>query len=52
MYSSERRNSFSVMNLGDMKSAVTAFEGYLQNDPNGSHAAEVKQAIDALKPKQ
>ena len=39
-------------NLGDMNKAVTAFEGYLQNDPNGPHAAEVKQTIDALKPKQ
>ena len=40
------------MNLGDMGKAVTAFEGYLANDPNGTHAAEVKGAIDALKPKK
>ena len=42
----------AYMNLGDTPKAVTAFEGYLAADPNGSHAAEVKQAIDALKPKQ
>ena len=40
------------MNLGDMTKAVTAFEGYLVADPNGSHAGEVKGAIDALKPKK
>jgi tetratricopeptide (TPR) repeat protein len=46
------RLGMAYMNLGDTKKAVESFEGYLQNDPNGSHAAEVKQAIDALKPKQ
>jgi tetratricopeptide (TPR) repeat protein len=46
------RLGMAYMNLGDSAKAVTAFEGYLQADPNGSHAAEVKQAIDALKPKQ
>jgi tetratricopeptide (TPR) repeat protein len=46
------RLGMAYMNLGDTGKAVTAFEGYLQADPNGSHAAEVKQAIDALKPKQ
>jgi tetratricopeptide (TPR) repeat protein len=46
------RLGMAYMNLGDMAKAVTAFEGYLQAEPNGSHAAEVKQAIEALKPKQ
>jgi len=46
------RLGMAYMNLGDMPKAVGAFEGYLAADPNGSHAAEVKQAIDALKPKQ
>ncbi len=46
------RLGMAYMNLGDMPKAVSAFEGYLAADPNGSHAAEVKQAIDALKPKQ
>ncbi len=46
------RLGMAYMNLGDTAKAVTAFEGYLQADPNGSHAEEVKQAIDALKPKQ
>jgi tetratricopeptide (TPR) repeat protein len=46
------RLGMAWMNLGDMAKAVTAFEGYLTADPNGSHAAEVKGAIDALKPKQ
>jgi tetratricopeptide (TPR) repeat protein len=45
------RLGMAYMNLGDSAQAVTAFEGYLQADPNGAHAAEVKQAIDALKPK-
>jgi tetratricopeptide (TPR) repeat protein len=45
------RLGMAYMNLGDMPKAVGAFEGYLAADPNGSHAAEVKQAIDALKPK-
>jgi len=46
------RLGMAYMNLGDTPKAVTAFEGYLAADPNGSHAAEVKQAIEALKPKQ
>lgn len=46
------RLGMAWMNLGDMAKAVTAFEGYIAADPNGSHAAEVKAAIDALKPKQ
>jgi tetratricopeptide (TPR) repeat protein len=45
------RLGMAYMNLVDMTKAVGAFEGYLVADPNGSHAAEVKQAIDALKPK-
>jgi tetratricopeptide (TPR) repeat protein len=46
------RLGMAYMNLGDTAKAVTAFEGYLAADPNGSHAAEVKAAVDALKPKQ
>lgn len=46
------RLGMAWMNLGDMAKAVTAFEGYLAADPSGTHAAEVKQAIDALKPKK
>jgi tetratricopeptide (TPR) repeat protein len=46
------RLGMAYMNLGDMTKAVGAFEGYLAADPNGSHATEVKQAIDALKPKK
>jgi tetratricopeptide (TPR) repeat protein len=46
------RLGMAWMNLGDMNKAVAAFEGYLVADPNGSHAAEVKGAIDALKPKK
>jgi len=37
-------------NLGDYKGAVDAYQSYLQADPSGSHAAEAKQMIDALKP--
>jgi tetratricopeptide (TPR) repeat protein len=44
------RLGMAHMNLGDMAGAVEAFEGYLQAEPNGPHAAEVKGAIDALKP--
>lgn len=44
------RLGMANMNLGDMAKAVEAFEGYLQADPNGPHAAEVKGAIEALKP--
>jgi len=46
------RLGMAWMNLGDMGKAVTAFEGYMTADPNGPHAAEVKGAIDALKPKK
>ena len=46
------RLGMAYMNLGDMPKAIGAFEGYLAADPNGSHAAEVKQAVDALKPKK
>jgi tetratricopeptide (TPR) repeat protein len=38
------------INLGEYANAVTAFEGYLQAEPDGSHAAEVKKNIDDLKP--
>jgi tetratricopeptide (TPR) repeat protein len=44
------RLGMAHMNLGDMAAAVAAFEGYLQADPEGPHAAEVKGAIEALKP--
>jgi tetratricopeptide (TPR) repeat protein len=46
------RLGMAYMNLGDMPKAVTAFEGYLQAEPNGKHAEEVKSAIAAIKPKQ
>jgi tetratricopeptide (TPR) repeat protein len=38
------------INLGDYASAVTAFESYLQVEPNGSHAAQAKKSIEDLKP--
>ncbi len=38
------------INLGEFANAVTAFEGYLQAEPAGQHAAEVKKNIDDLKP--
>jgi Flp pilus assembly protein TadD len=43
------RLGLAYMNLGDKDKAIGAFEGYLQADANGSHAAEVKGALDALK---
>ena len=36
------------LNLGQIPDAVSALEKYLQLDPNGSHAAEVKQSLPAL----
>jgi tetratricopeptide (TPR) repeat protein len=38
------------INLGEFANAVTAFEGYLQAEPTGSHADEVKKNIEDLKP--
>jgi hypothetical protein len=32
-----------------MPKAVSAFEGYLAAEPNGSHAEEVKQFLAAMK---
>jgi tetratricopeptide (TPR) repeat protein len=38
----------TALNLGDIAAAVTALEGYLKADPNGSKAAEVKASLPAL----
>jgi tetratricopeptide (TPR) repeat protein len=38
------------INLGDFAGAVAAFEGYLQAEPNGEHAEEVKKNIEQLQP--
>jgi tetratricopeptide (TPR) repeat protein len=43
------RLGMANVNLGDMPKAISAFEAYLQADPNGSHAAEVKQFLGAMK---
>lgn len=43
------RLGMSHVNLGDMPKAISAFEGYLAADPNGSHAEEVKQFLAAMK---
>jgi tetratricopeptide (TPR) repeat protein len=38
------------INLGEYAQAVSAFESYLQAEPNGSHAAQAKKSIEDLKP--
>src|SRR5258705_307828 len=35
--------------LGDRAGAITAWERYLEMDPQGEHAADVRQEIDSLK---
>jgi tetratricopeptide (TPR) repeat protein len=38
------------INLGDFAGAVAAFQGYLQAEPTGEHADEVKKNIEELQP--
>ena len=38
----------TALNLGDFNLAVSSLETYLQLDPNGAKAAEVKQSLPAL----
>lgn len=43
------RLAMADVNLGDIPGAIAAFENYLKADPNGAHAAEVKQFLAAMK---
>jgi len=46
---SQYRLAMAHLNLGDMAKASAAFEAYLEAAPNGPHAEEAKQFLDAIR---
>lgn len=46
---SQYRLAMANLNLGDMDKATAAFQAYLEAAPNGPHAEEAKQFLEAMK---